>query len=76
MQCMDTCKVLQESATCGEVGGEDICRVSKGLGAPPEQLHLFGSLPHLHILPKLEAFSGIGHMVMNEQYADWRCYMW
>ena len=36
--------------TCREVGSEDVCRVSKGLGSPPQDLHLLGSLPHLHVL--------------------------
>lgn len=39
-----------QEATCWEVGGEDVCLVSKGFGSPPEHLHLLGSLPHLHVL--------------------------
>ena len=46
---MQDASSVQEK-TCWEVGGEDVCLVSKGLGSPPKHLHLLGSLPHLHIL--------------------------
>lgn len=41
---------LSTARTSWEVGGEDVCRVSKGLGSSPQHLHLLGRLPHIHIL--------------------------
>ena len=41
---------LSTARTSREVGGEDVCRVSKGLGSSPQHLHLLGRLPHIHVL--------------------------